>query len=170
LPAASVAEQVPLNSEQLRTAEQAVNYVEDRLKLMREHIHNRPPPPTDVVSSQVAIRWHNRLLLLNGMAIGAIQALQAFGVISVEQFQQAKIRLMNVTSARAAGYIAAFATKPTRLSPNYDLYEIKRVRISPSANNMFVYAIKLSGYHAFFREMHSEHKDIPALKWKRKES
>jgi len=74
------------------------------------------------------------------------------------------------SAAKEAGYAAAFATKPTRLTPVYDLYEIKRVRISPSANNMFVFAIKLSGYHAFFRIMHNDYKNIPSVKWKPKKS
>lgn len=70
--------------------------------------------------------------------------------------------------ARAAGYKAAFATKPTRLAPNYDIYEIKRVRISPAANNLLVYRIKVSGYHAFFRVIHDDYKHIPYIIWKKR--
>jgi len=58
-------------------------------------------------------------------------------------------------AAKNAGYEAAFGTKQTRLSANYDLYEIKRVRVSPTANNLFVFWIKLCGYHAFFKAMGS---------------
>ncbi len=68
------------------------------------------------------------------------------------------------SATQAAGYKAAFGTKPTRLSPNYDIYEIKRVRISPTANNQFVFAIKLSGYHAFFKIIKNDYKDIPYVK------
>ena len=72
------------------------------------------------------------------------------------------------TAAKAAGYKAGFATKPTRISPNYDAYEIKRVRISPTANNLFVFWIKVSGYHAFFRIIQNDYKDIPKIIWRKK--
>mgnify|MGYP001576691464 CR=1 FL=1 len=71
-------------------------------------------------------------------------------------------------AARHAGYKAAFATKPTRTLPNYDIYEIKRVRISPTANNLFVFWIKVSGYHAFFRIIQNDYKDIPKIIWRKK--
>jgi peptidoglycan/xylan/chitin deacetylase (PgdA/CDA1 family) len=66
--------------------------------------------------------------------------------------------------ARQAGYEAGFATKPTRLAPNYDAYEIKRVRISPTANNLFVFWIKLSGYHSFYKVVHDDYKGMPSVK------
>ncbi|MBI5144516.1 MAG: polysaccharide deacetylase family protein [Candidatus Omnitrophica bacterium] len=72
------------------------------------------------------------------------------------------------SAVKAAGYKAAFATKPTRLSPNYDICEIKRVRISPAANNLFVFVIKISDYHSFLRVIQNDYKDIPYLLWKRK--
>ena len=74
-----------------------------------------------------------------------------------------RVKLM----AKETGYEAGFATKPTRLSPNYDVYEIKRVRISPAANNLFIYAIKLSGYHAFYKVIHNDYKDMSAIRWKK---
>jgi peptidoglycan/xylan/chitin deacetylase (PgdA/CDA1 family) len=70
------------------------------------------------------------------------------------------------SAARAAGYEAAFATKPTRISPNYDVYEIKRVRISRTADNLFVFWIKVSGYHAFFRVLDAHYRDIPYIIWR----
>ena len=54
-------------------------------------------------------------------------------------------------AARSAGYEAAFATKPKDLRQSRDLYEIKRIRISSTANNLFVFFIKVSGYHSFFK-------------------
>ena len=57
------------------------------------------------------------------------------------------------SAAKEAGYEAAFATKPRKLFPSYDTYEIKRVRISPTANNIFVFKIKISGYHAFLKTL-----------------
>lgn len=73
-------------------------------------------------------------------------------------------------AAKEAGYKAAFATKPARLSPDCDVYEIKRVRISSTASNMFVFWIKLSGYHAFFKVLQSERKDRPYILWKKRSS
>ncbi|MFA5146142.1 MAG: polysaccharide deacetylase family protein [Candidatus Omnitrophota bacterium] len=70
-------------------------------------------------------------------------------------------------AARAAGYEAAFATKPKSISKSYDQYEIKRVRISPTANNLFVFRIKLSGYHAFFRVVQNDYKNVPYILWKK---
>jgi peptidoglycan/xylan/chitin deacetylase (PgdA/CDA1 family) len=70
--------------------------------------------------------------------------------------------------AKEAGYKAAFATKPTRLKPNYDIYEIKRVRISATSNNMFVFMIKISGYHSFFKIYKDENKDFLLRLWKRR--
>ena len=67
------------------------------------------------------------------------------------------------SAARRAGYEAGFATKPTRLSPNYDVYEIKRVRISSNSNPLFVFAIKISGCHAFLRLIQDDYKNIPTL-------
>lgn len=54
-------------------------------------------------------------------------------------------------AAKEAGYEAAFATKPRHLKRSHDLYEIKRVRISATADNLFVFFIKVSGYHSFFK-------------------
>ena len=69
---------------------------------------------------------------------------------------------------KACGYEAAFATKPKRLLRlSYDLYEIKRVRISRSSNNMFVFFLKTSGYHAFSKMFKSENKDIPYTLWQK---
>jgi len=71
-------------------------------------------------------------------------------------------------AARRAGYKAAFGTKPTRLVPRPDMYAIKRVRISRTADNPFVFAIKLSGYHAFFRVIMNDYKETPVLQKKAK--
>lgn len=58
--------------------------------------------------------------------------------------------------ARGAGYEAGFATKPKNMNDGSDVYEIKRVRISPTSNNLFVYMIKVSGYHTFFRVLQND--------------
>jgi peptidoglycan/xylan/chitin deacetylase (PgdA/CDA1 family) len=71
-------------------------------------------------------------------------------------------------TARAAGYEAGFATKPTRLSPNYDIYEIKRVRISKTADNLLVFRIKVSGYHSFWRILQADYREIPYILWRKR--
>jgi hypothetical protein len=92
---------------ELKTIEAATNYVEERIRLLAEHIAHQPPPPTDIVSSTVAMHWRNRALISFGMASGALQALQAFNVISVEQFQKLKVKLLNVVSGRLARFSVA---------------------------------------------------------------
>jgi hypothetical protein len=92
-------------TEQIKTAEQASNYIAERVEILNKHIANMPPPPTDSITASVATTWRNRLLILHGQAIGAIQALQAFGVISVEQYHQAKTRLLAVLSVRVADHL-----------------------------------------------------------------
>lgn len=70
-------------------------------------------------------------------------------------------------AVKKAGYEAAFATKPKTLFRKPDLYAIKRVRISPSTNNLFVFYLKLTGYHAFVRVVQSDYKEIPYTLWKK---
>ncbi len=53
--------------------------------------------------------------------------------------------------AMAAGYKAAFGTKPKKGYSKDDLYAIARIRISQTADNLFVFAIKISGYYNFFK-------------------
>jgi peptidoglycan/xylan/chitin deacetylase (PgdA/CDA1 family) len=64
-----------------------------------------------------------------------------------------------------AGYKGAFGTKPTRLSPNYDVYEIKRVRISRTSSNLFVFWARISGYNALLKVFQKDYKDVPYLIW-----
>jgi peptidoglycan/xylan/chitin deacetylase (PgdA/CDA1 family) len=71
------------------------------------------------------------------------------------------------SAAAAAGYMAAFATKPRSFIPESDLYAIKRVKISPRADNLLVFRIKISGYHTFFRVLSGRYKSIPGRLWKR---
>jgi len=51
-----------------------------------------------------------------------------------------------------AGYTAAVATNPGKKNPNDDIYALKRLRISSSSNNMFVFWFEISGYYNFMRE------------------
>ncbi|MFA4982563.1 MAG: polysaccharide deacetylase family protein [Candidatus Omnitrophota bacterium] len=57
------------------------------------------------------------------------------------------------SAAKKAGYEAGFATKPTEFTHEADIFAIKRIRISSTADNLFVFWIKVSGYHEFFKVM-----------------
>jgi peptidoglycan/xylan/chitin deacetylase (PgdA/CDA1 family) len=73
-------------------------------------------------------------------------------------------------AAQAAGYRAACATKFKGGSRDRDLYEIKRIRISPTANNLFVFAIKVSGYYQFFRVLQDDYREMTDLVWQKRSS
>jgi len=57
---------------------------------------------------------------------------------------------------KEAGYKAAVVTNPGKRFPNDDIYALKRLRISSSSNNLFVFWVESSGYYNFMRE--SRHK------------
>lgn len=52
----------------------------------------------------------------------------------------------------AAGYKLAVATSPGRQYPNNDIFVLKRLRISETARNMFVFWIQTSGFYTFIKE------------------
>lgn len=55
-------------------------------------------------------------------------------------------------TARLAGYKAALATHPdARLALN-DTYAIRRIRISQSSDNKFIFWAQVSGYYTFFKD------------------
>ena len=58
--------------------------------------------------------------------------------------------------ARESGYVGAVATNPGRKSPKNDPYALKRIRISMSSKNMFVFWIETSGYYTFIKELRDE--------------
>lgn len=51
-----------------------------------------------------------------------------------------------------AGYKLAVTTNPGKSFPNDDIFALKRLRISSTANNLFVFWIETSGYYNFIRE------------------
>ncbi|MFH1414092.1 MAG: polysaccharide deacetylase family protein [Candidatus Omnitrophota bacterium] len=51
-----------------------------------------------------------------------------------------------------AGYDLAVATNPGKKIPNDDLFALKRLRISASSDNLFVFWIESSGFYNFIRE------------------
>ena len=55
--------------------------------------------------------------------------------------------------AREVGYIGACATNPGRGHRNDDPYALKRIRISMSSKNVFVFLVETSGYYTFIKEI-----------------
>jgi len=51
-----------------------------------------------------------------------------------------------------AGYAGAVATNPGRRYPSNDVYAMKRLRISRSSDNLFVFWIETSGYYTWIKE------------------
>jgi len=51
-----------------------------------------------------------------------------------------------------AGYRVAVATNPGKKFSSQDIFALKRIRVSESAKNLFVFWIEASGYYNFIRE------------------
>jgi hypothetical protein len=81
---------------ELKTVESAHNYLRERINAVKASIRSQPPPPTYPLNGAVYLTWERTTMIKYGQAIGAIQALQAFGVISVQAFNQYKTELIGV--------------------------------------------------------------------------
>lgn len=55
-----------------------------------------------------------------------------------------------------AGYRGACATNPGRRYPNDDIYALKRIRISRTSDNLFVFWIEASGFYTWIKEHRDE--------------
>ena len=53
---------------------------------------------------------------------------------------------------KEAGYACAVATNPGLLEPSDDIYSIKRIRISRTSDNLFVFWVETSGYYTWLKE------------------
>jgi peptidoglycan/xylan/chitin deacetylase (PgdA/CDA1 family) len=51
-----------------------------------------------------------------------------------------------------AGYTLAVTTNPGKRYPNDDIFALKRLRISATSDNLFVFWLESSGYYNFMRE------------------
>lgn len=91
------------------TPEQALNYVREKIEKVRAEIDKMPAPASDELFSTDKVteyqHWHNRLLIIYGQAVGAVAAAQAFGHISIPEFQVLKRDLMGVMQRRSAAMI-----------------------------------------------------------------
>ncbi len=54
--------------------------------------------------------------------------------------------------AHLAGYSCAFATNPGRFAPIDDIYAIKRIKVSRTSDNLFVFWLETSGYYTWVKE------------------
>jgi len=59
-------------------------------------------------------------------------------------------------AAAAAGYACAVATNPGRAASAGDIYAIKRVRISRTSDNLFVFWVETSGYYTWIKEQRDD--------------
>jgi len=57
---------------------------------------------------------------------------------------------------KEAGYKGACATNPGKNFSKHDIYALKRVRISRTSDNLFVFWIESSGYYTFIKEIRDE--------------
>lgn len=55
-----------------------------------------------------------------------------------------------------AGYTCAVATNPGRFSPIDDIYSIKRIKVSRTSDNLFVFWLETSGYYTWVKEHRDE--------------
>jgi peptidoglycan/xylan/chitin deacetylase (PgdA/CDA1 family) len=56
----------------------------------------------------------------------------------------------------AAGYKGACATNPGRRYPKNDIFALKRLRISRTSDNLFVFWIQTSGFYTWIKEIRDE--------------
>jgi peptidoglycan/xylan/chitin deacetylase (PgdA/CDA1 family) len=54
--------------------------------------------------------------------------------------------------ARQAGYQGACATHPGKAVPLRDEFAIRRIRVSRSADNLFIFWVQVSGYYTFLKD------------------
>lgn len=59
-------------------------------------------------------------------------------------------------AVKKAGYVCAAATNPGRFAPSDDIYEIKRIKISRTSDNLFVFWIETSGWYTWIKEHRDE--------------
>lgn len=57
---------------------------------------------------------------------------------------------------RDAGYACAVATNPGRSAPSDDIYAIKRIKVSRTSDNLFVFWAETSGYYTWLKEFRDE--------------
>lgn len=54
--------------------------------------------------------------------------------------------------ASLAGYAYAVGTNPGKSSPSGDIYAIKRIKVSRTSDNLFVFSLETSGYYTWVKE------------------
>lgn len=92
----------PREMPELDTPEQASNFIQEKIHQARDLIKHRPPPPTNNLQALEYLRWERRLMIMHGQCIGALQALQAFNLLSIPQFQVLKGEILGTFLRKAA--------------------------------------------------------------------
>jgi hypothetical protein len=91
----------PADFARLTTPEQAVNFVEHKIDVWVQWTLKQPPPPTDELTSRAYLIWERRLMMAYGEIVGAMQAMEAMGQISINQFKELKLRVIAATTRKA---------------------------------------------------------------------
>ena len=86
----------------LKGPDQAINFIRERVKIVRQEVIMMPGHGPGGLASRAYLRWERRLMILHGQAMGALQALQAFGFISIAEFKALKQEVIGSVLSRAA--------------------------------------------------------------------
>lgn len=92
----------PRVTEHLKTNEEAVNYVDEFAKKVSRYMKEMPGPQTARLNAMAYVKWERRMLITYGRGVGALEALQAFGIIYISQFKTLKNKLMGAMLPRTA--------------------------------------------------------------------
>lgn len=107
--------------------------------------HCLGPEPLVNITSEVELRrqiFESRRLLEKKLGIE----------IEVFSYPEGRFNEFIRGLVREAGYSAAVATSPGRDYPDTDVFALKRVRISATSDNLFVFWFESSGYYTFMKE------------------
>ncbi len=86
----------------ITTPEQAINFVDHKIEVWVDYTLHEPAPPTDDLTSRTYLIWRNRAMIAYGEIVGALQAMEAMGQISVNQFKALKLKVIAATTRKAA--------------------------------------------------------------------
>ena len=82
------------------THEQAINYALERIETARQNIISLPSPDSNIINSKEQERWRYRTGVLYGRAVGCIECMLAFDLITPDQFKDLKQQLLTAWNVR----------------------------------------------------------------------
>ena len=86
----------------LTSRDQAINFIREQIKRVRDEIARRPIPGTNEITSTDYVQWERKLMILHGRAMGSLQTLQAFGHLSIAEFKVLKREIIGAVVVKAA--------------------------------------------------------------------